>query len=43
MHSMNCIKGNSKSDMKLWGAIDESYNNTTDVHHQRTAKNLKDY
>jgi hypothetical protein len=43
MHSVDCIEGNSKSGVKFWGAIADSYNNTTETHHHRTAKNLKDY
>jgi hypothetical protein len=43
MHSVNCIEGNSKSGVKLWGVIANSYNNTTEKHYHRTVKNLKDY
>jgi hypothetical protein len=40
---MDCIEGNSKSGLKFWGAITYSYSSTTDEHHQRTTKNLKDH
>ena len=43
MHSVDCIEGNSKSGVKFWGAIADSYNNTTEAHHHHTAKNLKDH
>jgi hypothetical protein len=43
MHSVNCIEGNSKSEVKFWGVIADSYNNTTDAYHYRIVKNLKDY
>jgi hypothetical protein len=43
MHSVDCIEGNSKSGVKFWGAIADSYNNTTEAHRHRTAKNLKDH
>jgi hypothetical protein len=38
MHSIDCIEGNSKSGVKFWGAITDSYNSTTEEH-----KNLKNY
>jgi hypothetical protein len=41
MHSVDCIEGNAKSGIKFLGAIVESYNNNTDLHRQRTSKNLK--
>jgi hypothetical protein len=40
---VDCIKSNSKSRVKFWGAIADSYNSTTDEHRQRTVKNLKDH
>jgi hypothetical protein len=43
MHSMNCIGGNAKPGAKFCDVIDDSYNSTTDLHHQRTPKNLKDH
>jgi hypothetical protein len=43
MHSVDCIEGNSKSGVKFWGAIADSYNNNTEAHHHHTAKNLKDH
>jgi hypothetical protein len=44
MHSVDCIEGNSKSKVKFWGVIADSYNNNnTEVHHHRTVKNLKDH
>jgi hypothetical protein len=43
MHSVDCIEGNSKSGVKSWGDIADSYNNTTEAHHHHTAKNLKDH
>jgi hypothetical protein len=43
MHSVNCIKGNSKSRVKFWGVIADSYNSTTKAHHHRAVKNLKDH
>jgi hypothetical protein len=43
MHSVDCIEGNSKSKVKFWGVIADSYNSTTEVHRHRTVKNLKDH
>jgi hypothetical protein len=43
MHSVDCIEGNAKPEEKFWGVIADTYNNNTDVHHQRTPKNLKDH
>jgi hypothetical protein len=43
MHSVDYIEGNSKSRVKFWGAIADSYNSTTEVHLHRTTKNLKDH
>jgi hypothetical protein len=43
MHSVYCIEGNSKSGVKFWGVIADSYNNTTEVHCHCTVKNLKDH
>jgi hypothetical protein len=43
MHFIDCIKINSKSGVKFWGVIADSYNSTTDVHRHYTAKNLKDH
>jgi hypothetical protein len=43
MHSVYCIEGNSKSGVKFCGVITDSYNSTTEVHHHRTVKNLKDH
>jgi hypothetical protein len=43
MHSVNCIEDNSKSGIKFWGAITDSYNNNTKMHHHHTVKNLKDH
>jgi hypothetical protein len=43
MHSVNCIKDNFKSGVKFWGVIADSYNNTTEPHRHRTAKNIKDH
>jgi hypothetical protein len=43
MHSVDCIEGNSKSRVKFCGDIADSYNSTTEAHHHRTAKNLKDH
>jgi hypothetical protein len=42
MHSVDCIKGNTKPGVKFWGVIADTYNSTTDAHRQRTPKNLKD-
>jgi hypothetical protein len=42
MHSIDCIEGNFKSGVKFYGAIADSYNNTTEEQHHRTVKNLKD-
>jgi hypothetical protein len=43
MYSVDCIEGNSKSEVKFWGVIADSYNSTTEVHRHRTTKNLKDH
>jgi hypothetical protein len=43
MHSIDCIEGNSKSGVKFWGAIIDSYNSTTEAHRHRAVKNLKDH
>jgi hypothetical protein len=43
MHSVDCIEDNIKPGAKFWGAIANSYNTTTDLHRQRTLKNLKDH
>jgi hypothetical protein len=43
MHSVDCIEGNSKSGVKFWSAIADSYNSTTEVHRHCTTKNLKDH
>jgi hypothetical protein len=43
MYFVDCIEGNSKSGVKLWGAIADSYNSTTETHRHRTMKNLKDH
>jgi hypothetical protein len=43
MHSIDCIEVNSKSGVKFWGAIADSYNNNTEVHRHCTMKNLKDH
>jgi hypothetical protein len=43
VHSVDCIEVNFKSGVKFWGAISDSYNNITEVHRHRTAKNLKDH
>jgi hypothetical protein len=43
MHFVDCIEGNSKSGVKFCGAIADSYNSATKVHHHRTVKNLKDH
>jgi hypothetical protein len=43
MHSVDCIEDNSKSGVKFWGAIADSYNSTTEKHRHRTVKNLKDH
>jgi hypothetical protein len=43
MHSMDGIEGNTKPGAKFWGAIADTYNNTTDAHRQVTSKNLKDH
>jgi hypothetical protein len=42
MHSVDCIERNIKSGVKFWGVIANSYNSTTNPHHQRIPKNLKD-
>jgi hypothetical protein len=43
MHSVDCIEGNSKSGVKFWGAIADSYNNTTEAYRHHTVKNLKEH
>jgi hypothetical protein len=44
MHSVDCIEGNSKSEVKFWGVIADSYNNNNaEVHYHCTVKNLKDH
>jgi hypothetical protein len=43
MHSVDCIEGNSKSEVKFWCVIVDSYNSTTEKHYNHTAKNLKDH
>jgi hypothetical protein len=43
MYSVDCIEGNDKPGAKFWGAIADSYNNTTNLHRQRILKNLKDH
>jgi hypothetical protein len=43
MHSVDCIEGNVKPGLKFWGAIADTYNNTTDTHRQQIPKNLKDH
>jgi hypothetical protein len=43
MHFVDCIEYNSKSGVKFWGVIADSYNSTTQTHRHRTAKNLKDH
>jgi hypothetical protein len=44
MHSVDCIEGNSKSGVKFWGVIADSYNNNNaEVHRHRTVTNLKDH
>jgi hypothetical protein len=41
--SVDCVEGNTKPGAKFYGVITDIYNNTIDVHHQRTPKNLKDH
>jgi hypothetical protein len=43
MHFVDCIEGNTKPGVKFSGAIADSYNSTTEPHHQRTMKNLQDH
>jgi hypothetical protein len=43
MHFVDCIEGNSKSGVKFWNVIADSYNNNTEAHRHRTVKNLKDH
>jgi hypothetical protein len=43
MYSVDYIEGNSKSGVKFWGVIADSYNTTTEAHYHRTVKNLKDH
>jgi hypothetical protein len=43
MHSIDCIEDNSKSRVKFWGAITDSYNSATETHCHHTVKNLKDH
>jgi hypothetical protein len=40
---MDCIESNAKPEAKFWGAIADTYNSTTELHHQQTLKNLKDH
>jgi hypothetical protein len=42
-YSVDCIEGNSKSGVKFYGVIADSYNSTTEAYHHRTTKNLKDH
>jgi hypothetical protein len=42
MHNVDCIECNAKPRAMFWGAMADTYNSTTDVHRQRTPKNLKD-
>jgi hypothetical protein len=37
MHSVDCIEGNSKSGVKFWGVIADSYNNTIGWDRAKTA------
>jgi hypothetical protein len=43
MHFVDCIEGNAKPRVKFWGVIADTYNSTTDLHHQQTPKNLKNH
>jgi hypothetical protein len=43
MHSVDYVEDNAKLVAKFWGVIADTYNTTTDVHHQWTSKNLKDH
>jgi hypothetical protein len=43
MHSIDYIECNSKSGVKFWGAIADSYSTITEAHCHRTVKNLKDH
>jgi hypothetical protein len=43
MHFVDCNEGNAKPGAKFWGVIADSYKNTTNLHLQRTLKNLKDH
>jgi hypothetical protein len=43
MHYVDCIEVNSKSGVKFWGVIADSYNNNTNPHRHCTVKNLKDH
>jgi hypothetical protein len=43
MYSVDCIKGDSKSEVMFCGTIADSYNNNTEAHHHRTVKNLNDH
>jgi hypothetical protein len=43
MHSVDCIKSNSKYGVKFWGVIVDCYNNTIEAHRHHTVKNLKDH
>jgi hypothetical protein len=43
MHSVDPIESNAKFGARFWGAIADTYNNTTDPHCQHIVKNLKDH
>jgi hypothetical protein len=43
MYSLDFIEGNIKLGVKFYDVIADTYNNTTESHHQRTLKNLKDH
>jgi hypothetical protein len=43
MHSVDYIKGNSKSGVKFRDVIAGYYNSTTEEHRYHTVKNLKDH
>jgi hypothetical protein len=43
MHSVDCIEGNSKSEVKFWGVIGDPYNSTTEAYRHRATKNIKDH
>jgi hypothetical protein len=43
IHSVDYIEGNFKAGVKFWCVIDDFYNNNTEAHRHRTAKNLKDH